>query len=476
MRDIDHLWIDGTRTTPLEGTVEERTHPADGSPTGRVVMGGAADVDRAVTAADRAFDHWSRTTPEERIALLENLLVEFDRRADDLADAVTEDMGAPVTLARGAHVPSGRTQIAGAIEAARAHAFEERRGNTVIRHEPLGPAALITPWNFPVLQMAGKTASALAAGCTVVLKPAESAARSAEVFAEVVHAAGTPAGVFNLVHGHGAVVGSALAAHPGIGVVSFTGSLTTAVRVTTAAAPTMKRVLTELGGKSPQILLPDADFDVAVGAVHRWMMAMTGQLCSAPSRTLVPRARMEEFLSVLVPSLEALTVGDPRDPATDMGPLVSEAQWNTVQGWIRRGLAEGARAVTGGPGKPEVAGGLEAGHYVRPTVLVDVTNDMAVAREEIFGPVMSVIPHDTVEEAIAIANDTPYGLAAYVVGADRERVEEVASRVRAGAVLLNDAELDWTAPWGGYKQSGNGREFGVEGMLGFLETKVIHGG
>ncbi|MCE7081376.1 aldehyde dehydrogenase family protein [Streptomyces sp. ST2-7A] len=476
MRDFDHLYIDGTWTTPLEGTVVERTDPADGRPTGRVVMGGAADVDRAVAAADRAFDTWSRTTPAERIALLENVLNEFDKRVEELAEAVTEDMGAPITLARQGHVPSGRGRIAGAIDALTGYAFEERRGPTLIRREPLGPAGLITPWNFPVLQMAGKTASALAAGCTVVLKPAELAPRSAEVFTEVMDAAGTPTGVFNLVPGHGAVAGAALASHPGIGVLSFTGSLATAVRVTTAAAPTMKRVLTELGGKSPHILLPDADFGIAVATVHRWMMAMTGQLCSAPSRTLVPRARLEEFLSVLVPSLEALTVGDPRDPATDMGPLVSEAQWNTVQEWIRRGTEAGARLVTGGLGKPGVPDGLEAGHHVRPTVLADVTNDMAVAREEIFGPVMSVIAYDTVEEAIAIANDTPYGLAAYVVGADRERVDEVASRVRAGAVLLNDAEFDWNAPWGGYKQSGNGREFGVEGMVGYLETKVIHGG
>ncbi|GAB3116001.1 aldehyde dehydrogenase family protein [Streptomyces calidiresistens] len=476
MRDIDHLYIDGTRTRPLEGTVTERTHPADGSPTGRVVMGGAADVDRAVTAAERAFDTWSRTTPAERIALLENVLAEFDRRSEELVEAVTEDMGAPVTLAREGHVPTGRLQITGTIEAAKGYAFEERHGSTVIRREPVGPAGLITPWNFPVLQMAGKTASALAAGCTVVLKPAELAARCATLFAEIMDAAGTPAGVFNLVHGDGAGAGNALASHPGIGVVSFTGSLATAVRVTTAAAPTMKRVLTELGGKSPHILLPDADFGIAVATVRQWMMAMTGQLCSAPTRTLVPRARLEEFLSVLVPSLEALTVGDPRDPATDMGPLVSGTQWNTVQEWIRRGLSEGARVVTGGPGKPEVPAALEAGHHVRPTVFTDVTNDMAIAREEIFGPVMAVIAYDTVEEAIAIANDTPYGLAAYVVGADRERVDEVAARVRAGAVLLNDAEFDWNAPWGGYKQSGNGREFGVEGMVGFLETKVVHGG
>ncbi|GLU45864.1 aldehyde dehydrogenase family protein [Nocardiopsis ansamitocini] len=473
MRENTTLYIDGTWTEPVEGSVLELTHPADGNVTGRVALAGAADVDRAVTAAARAFTTYSRTSPAERIALLERVLSEFDRRTEDLAQAVTEEMGAPLSLARGAHVPSGRMQIVTAIEVLKEYVFEESRNGTAIRHEPAGVAGLITPWNFPVLQVAGKTASALAAGCPVVLKPSELTPYSAAVFAEIMDAADVPAGVFNLVYGDGATAGTALSSHPGVDVVSFTGSLASAAKVSVAAAPTMKRVHTELGGKSPHVLLPDADFAIAVATVHQWMMAMTGQLCSAPTRTLVPRARLEEFLSVLVPSLEALRVGDPRSTETSMGPLVSEKQWQIVQGYIREGMAAGARLVTGGPGKPE---GLESGHFVRPTVFADVDNTMVIAREEIFGPVMSVIAYDTVDEAVAIANDTPYGLAAYVVGADLDRAKAVAARVRAGAVLVNDAELDWTAPWGGYKQSGNGREFGVDGMSGFLETKVVHGG
>ncbi|WP_103501692.1 MULTISPECIES: aldehyde dehydrogenase family protein [unclassified Streptomyces] len=473
MREHTSLYIDGAWSEPVDGTVLELTHPADGRPSGSVTLGGAADVDRAVTAAARAFRTYSRTTPQERIALLERILTEFDRRAEDLALAVTEEMGAPLTLASGAHVPGGRFQIATAIEVLKEFAFTGLHGDSVIRHEPLGVAGLITPWNFPVLQVAGKTASALAAGCTVVVKPAEIAPHSAAIIAEIMEAAEVPPGVFNLVHGSGAVAGDALSSHPGVGVVSFTGSLATARRVTTAAAGTMKRVHTELGGKSAHLLLPDADFATAVDSVHQWMMSMTGQLCSAPSRTLVPRARVDEFLAALVPSLEALNIGDPRLPETGMGPLASHAQWETVQRYIKLGLESGARLVTGGPGRPE---GLEHGHFARPTVFADVDNGMTIAREEIFGPVMSVIAYDTVEEAVAIANDSDYGLAAYVVGADIDRAREVAERLDVGYVLINDAEFDWTAPWGGYKQSGNGREFGPAGVSGYLETKVVRGG
>ncbi|WP_113701354.1 aldehyde dehydrogenase family protein [Nonomuraea lactucae] len=473
MREHDMLYIDGAWREPEQGDPLELTDPATREVTGRVALGGEADVERAVAAAVRAFDSYSQTSPDERVELLKSILGEFDRRAEDLAQAVTEEMGAPLALARGAHVPTGRGQLASAIEILRKYEFSELRGSTEIRQEPLGVAGLITPWNFPVLQVAGKTASALAAGCTVVLKPAELTPYSAVITAEIMDAAGVPAGVFNLVTGLGSVVGNALSSHPDVGVISFTGSLETAGRVTIAAAPTMKRVHTELGGKSPHILLPDADFGPAVRTVYDWMMAMTGQLCSAPTRTLVPRSRLEEFLSVLVPSLEALKVGDPRSPETEMGPLVSDQQWQKVQHYIQRGLDSGARLVTGGLGKPA---GLEAGHFVKPTVFADVTNDMVIAREEIFGPVMSVIAYDTVDEAVAIANDTPFGLAGYVVGSDLHKARAVASRIRAGYIVINDAEFDWTAPWGGYKQSGNGREFGPEGLAAYLETKVLCGG
>ncbi|NJQ05370.1 aldehyde dehydrogenase family protein [Streptomyces lonarensis] len=473
MRDHTRLYTDGRWTEPLDSSVLTLTDPADGTRSGSVALGGAADVDRAVAAARRAFTGFARTTREERAESLTRVLAEFDRRAADLADAVTAEMGAPVRLAHDAHIPTARLQITTALDVLATTPFTDPvpRGDGEVRREPLGVAALITPWNFPVLQMVGKTVSALAAGCTVVLKPAETAAHTAMVFAEIMDAADLPPGVFNLVPGRGDVVGQALASHPDVGLVSFTGSQATATRVSVAAAATTKRVHTELGGKSPQLLLPDADFDVAVATLHTFMMAMTGQICSAPSRTLVPRERLDEFLGTLVPALEALRVGDPRDPATEMGPLASAAQWRTVQRYIGSGTAAGARLVTGGPGRPE---GLPHGHYVRPTVFADVDNTMQIAQEEIFGPVACVIAYDTVSEAVEIANDTPYGLAAYVVGRDAEQVEDVVAQLRAGAVLVNDAPFDWTAPWGGYKQSGNGREFGVEGILAHLETKVVH--
>ncbi|TKG70115.1 aldehyde dehydrogenase family protein [Prauserella endophytica] len=473
MREHNELYLDGAWRAPLDPTVMELAAPATGNLNARVVLGGEADVDAAVAAAERAFVSYSQTTPQERIALLERVLVEYDARSEDLAQAVTEELGAPLALARGAHVPSGRVQIATAIEVLKSYEFTEMRGETCIRKEALGVAGLITPWNFPVLQPVGKTMSALAAGCTVVLKPAQLTPYSAIILAEIMEAAGVPAGVFNLVNGRGSVIGASLSSHPGVGIVSFTGSLAAATQVAIAAAPTVKRVTSELGGKSPHILLPDADLDVAVDTAMTWLMAVTGQLCSAPSRTLVPRARLEEFLSVLVPVVENIVVGDPRAEDTTMGPLISAEQWNTVQGYIRQGLDEGARLVTGGLGKPA---GLEAGHFAKPTVFADVENSMTIAREEIFGPVMSVIAYDTVDEAIEIANDTPFGLAAYVTGEDLQAARAVAEQIRVGYVMINDAEFDWSAPWGGYKQSGNGREFGLDGMTEYLETKVIRGG
>lgn len=470
MREYNRLYIDGGWRDPIEPSVLEKTDPATGKVTGRVVLGGQADADAAIAAAERAFPTYSQTTPQERIALLERMLAEFDTRTEDLAQAVTDEMGAPLALSRGAHLPSGRVQIATAIETLKTFAFTEMRGDTEIRKEALGVAGLITPWNFPVLQPIGKTVSALAAGCTVVLKPAQLTPYSAIILAEIMDAAGVPPGVFNLVNGRGSVIGGRLSAHPSVGMISFTGSLPAVTEIAIAAAPTAKRITSELGGKSPHILLPDADLDIAVETAMTWLMAMTGQLCSAPSRTLVPRERVEEFLRVLVAAIEKIKLGDPRAEGTTMGPLVSAEQWDIVQGYIQKGLNEGARLVVGGLGKPA---GLEAGHFVKPTVFADVNNAMTIAREEIFGPVMSVIAYDTLEEAIAIANDTPFGLAAYVTSADTAAAHAVAEKIRAGYVLINDAEFDWAAPWGGYKQSGNGREFGPDGMAEYLETKVI---
>ena len=472
MRDYTKLYIDGVWREPLDGGVADLTDPATGEVSGRVALGGEADVDLAVAAAGRAFPSFSRTTREERIELLERIADEYERRGEDMAQAVTAELGCPLPLSRAMHVAAGLIQFRAAAQVLKTFAFTEDRGATHIRKEAIGVAGLITPWNFPALQPAGKTASALAAGCTVVLKPAQLASYSGVVLAEILEAAGVPAGVFNLVTGRGSVIGNALASHPDVAVVSFTGSGEAALQVNAAAAKSAKRVATELGGKSPQVIMPDADLDVAVDTVLTWLMANTGQICSAPSRTLVPGERLEEFLSVLLPRVEALRIGDPRAEGTDMGPLISGEQWQTVQRYVQSGLDEGAQLITGGLGKPE---GLENGHFVKPTVFSGVTNDMTIAQEEIFGPVMSIITYDTVDEAVQVANDTRYGLAGYVTGSDLAEAEEVASRIEAGYVIINNADFDWTAPWGGYKESGNGREWGPDGMQEYLETKVVLG-
>lgn len=471
VRDYTKLYIDGAWREPLDGTVVDLTDPATGEVSGRVALGGEADVDLAVAAAGRAFPAFSRTTRQERIDLLERVVDEYERRAEDMAQAVTAELGCPLPLSRAMHVAAGLIQFRAAAQVLKTFAFIEDRGTTYIRKEPIGVAALITPWNFPALQPAGKTASALAAGCTVVLKPAQLASYSAVVLAEILEAAGVPAGVFNLVTGRGSVIGNSLASHPDVALVSFTGSGEAALQVN-AAAKSAKRVATELGGKSPQVIMPDADMDVAAGTALTWLTANAGQICSAPSRTLVPRERLEEFLSVLLLRIESIRIGDPRAEGTDMGPLISGEQWRTVQRYIQAGLDEGAHLVTGGLGKPD---GLEKGHFVKPTVFSGVTNDMTIAQEEILGPVMSIITYDTVDEAVEMANDIRYGLAGYVTGTDVADAADVGSRLEAGYVIVNNAEFDWTAPLGGCKESGNGREWGPDGMQEYLETKVVLG-
>ncbi|MBZ9638349.1 aldehyde dehydrogenase family protein [Streptomyces sp. PSKA30] len=472
MREHTELYIDGAWREPLDGTVIELTDPATGEVSGRVALGGEADVDLAVAAANRAFPAFSRTTRQERIELLERIADEYERRAEDMAQAVTAELGCPLPLSRARHVAAGLIQFRAAARVLKTFAFTEQRGTTHIRKEPIGVAALITPWNFPALQPADKTASALAAGCTVILKPAQLAPYSAVVLAEILEAAGVPTGVFNLVTGRGSVIGNALASHPDVALVSFTGSREAALQVNAAAAESAKRVATELGGTSPQVIMPDADLDVAADTMLTWLVANTGQICSAPGRTLVPRERLEEFLSVLLPRIESIRIGDPRAEDTGMGPLISAEQWQTVQRSIQSGLDEEAHLVTGGLGKPD---GLEQGHFVKPTVFTGVTNDMTIAQEEILGPVMSVITYDTVDEAAEIANDTRYGLAGYVTGSDPADAADVGSRIEAGSVIINNADFDWTAPLGGSKESGNGREWGPEGMQEYLETKVVLG-
>ncbi|MCA0240477.1 MAG: aldehyde dehydrogenase family protein [Proteobacteria bacterium] len=471
MRDYLKFYIDGQWVDPAAPRTLDVINPATEAVAGRISLGSAADVDRAVKAARRAFDAYSQTSVTSRIALLEALIAEYQKRYADMAAAITEEMGAPAVLAQKSQAAMGLAHLQTALAVLKDYHFEEQRGTTLIRKEPIGVCAFITPWNWPVNQIACKAAPALAVGCTMVLKPSEIAPFSAQIWTEIVHAAGVPAGVFNLVNGDGPTVGSALSAHPEVDMVSFTGSTRAGIEVARNAAPTVKRVHQELGGKSPNIMLPDADLQRAVTAGVRGVMNNSGQSCNAPTRLLVPKARMNEALAIARKAAEATTVGAPDSGAT-LGPVVSAAQWDKIQTLIGKGLEEGATLVAGGPGRPE---GLDKGYYVKPTVLGGVTNEMTVAREEIFGPVLVIIGYDDVDQAVRIANDTPYGLAAYVSGADLEQVRAVARRLRAGQVNINSAPTDLMAPFGGFKQSGNGREWGDHAFGEFLEVKAMLG-
>ncbi len=471
MRDYLKFYIDGAWVDPAVPRTLDVINPATESPAGRISMGSAEDVDRAVRAARRAFASFSHTTVAERVALLERVIAEYKNRYADMAAAITEEMGAPAMLAQKAQAAMGIGHLQTALAVLKDYHFEEQRGSTLIRKEPIGVCGLITPWNWPVNQIACKVAPALATGCTMVLKPSEIAPFSAQVWTEILHAAGVPAGVFNLVNGDGPTVGAAISSHPEVDMVSFTGSTRAGVEVARNAAPTVKRVHQELGGKSPNILLPDADFQRAVTAGVKSVMSNSGQSCNAPTRMLVPNSRMDEVLAIAKAAAEGVTVGDPASGAS-IGPVISAAQWDKIQTLISKGLDEGATLVAGGPGKPA---GLERGYYVKPTVLGRVNNQMTVAREEIFGPVLTILGYDTVDEAVAIANDTPYGLAAYVSGGDAEQVRQVAGRLRAGQVNLNSSAPDLMAPFGGYKQSGNGREWGEHAFGEFLEVKAVLG-
>ncbi|WP_129781788.1 aldehyde dehydrogenase family protein [Peristeroidobacter soli] len=471
MREYLGFYIDGGWVEPARPETLDVINPANGNIAGRISMGSAADVDRAVQAARRAFVSWSRTTRAERIEAFERVIEEYRRRHDELADAITEEMGAPISLARQAQARSGLAHLEAGLAVLRNFAFEQMRGTTRIVKEPIGVCGLITPWNWPMNQIACKVAPALATGCTIVLKPSEVAPFSAYLFAEILHAARIPAGVFNLVNGAGASVGAAIASHPGVDMVSFTGSTRAGVEVARAAAPGVKRVAQELGGKSPNIILDDADLERAVTAGVKHVLGNSGQSCNAASRMLVPADKLDEVTAIAKRVAEGMRVGDPRSGA-DMGPVVSPAHWLKIQELIASGIEEGAVLVTGGLGRPE---GLNAGCYVKPTIFAHVKNDMTIAREEIFGPVLSIISYSSVDEAIEIANDTEYGLAAYIWGADMARVGAVAAQVRAGRVSINGAGGDLLAPFGGYKKSGNGREWGEYGFNEFLEVKAVLG-
>jgi aldehyde dehydrogenase (NAD+) len=464
---IDGAWVDPT--TPKKLPVQ---NPATEEQIGTISLGSAADVDKAVAAARAAFPSFAATSREERLALLGNILGVFQKRMDELAEIISMEMGAPLWLSKAAQAPSGLAHLATVLEILKSYQFEELRGTTLIRKEPIGVCGLITPWNWPINQIACKVAPALAAGCTMVLKPTELAPLSAYLWTEILEEAGVPKGVFNMVNGDGPTVGEAMSRHPGIDMMSFTGSTRAGVAVAEGAAATVKRVTQELGGKSPNIILDDADLAKAVSGGVQNCFTNSGQSCNAPSRMLVSRSRHAEALAIAKETAESMRVGDPFADGTMLGPLANANQFKKVQALIQKGIDEGATLVTGGTGRPD---GLDRGYYVKPTVFGGVRNDMTIAREEIFGPVISIMPYEGEEQAVEIANDTVYGLSGYVQSGDLEHARAVAGRIRAGNVHLNGAGPDFNGAFGGYKQSGNGREWGREGFEEFLEIKSVFG-
>ena len=471
MRDYSKFYIDGKWVDPVTPKSLDVINPANEEVAGKISMGSEADVDAAVKAAQKAFETYSLTTREQRVELLERIIVEYQKRYEDMAKAITEEMGAPSWLAQRAQAAMGLGHLQTAVAVLKDYKFEEDRGTTHLVKEPIGVCGFITPWNWPVNQIACKVAPALATGCTMVLKPSEVAPFSGYIWTEILHAAGVPAGVFNLVNGDGPVVGAAISSHPGVDMVSFTGSTRAGIEVAKNAAPTVKRVHQELGGKSPNIILEDADFARAIAGGVSSVMMNSGQSCNAPTRMLVPQGKMDEVIAIAKATADAHTVGDPNGNSK-MGPVVSEVQWKKIQGLIQAGIDEGATLVSGGVGLPD---GLEKGYYVKPTVFANVTNDMTIAKEEIFGPVVSIIGYDNVDEAVRVGNDTEYGLAAYISGTDVDKINAVAKKLRAGQVNINGAAPDMMAPFGGYKMSGNGREWGDHAFGEFLETKAVLG-
>ena len=468
----DRFYIAGQWQEPKGRDATEVVNPATEEPVARVAMGNREDVDRAVAAARAAFDDWSQTTPEQRAQYLERIVAGLEARTDEIAQAITSEMGSPCSLVKPTQIGNPLFTFKEAAELARTYQWETDHGKTHVIREPIGVCALITPWNFPLNQIAGKVAPALAAGCTMVLKPSELAPLDAFILAEIMDEAGLPPGVFNLIVGAGPEVGEALAAHPEVDLVSITGSTRAGAAVATAAAPTIKRVAQELGGKSANLILPDADFSRAVKGGVRLAMFNSGQACNGPTRMLIPRQHQQEIEDIVVKAAGGIVVGDPKDDKTYMGPISNRAQYERVIAFIQRAIDEGARLLIGGPERPT---GLDKGFYVKPTVFTDVRNDMLTAREEAFGPVLALIPYESEDEAIAIANDNPYGLSSYVQSGDLEHAKRVGRRIRAGHVELNGARWDQGAPFGGYRRSGNGREHGVWGLEEFLEVKALLG-
>jgi aldehyde dehydrogenase (NAD+) len=466
------FFINGKWVQPKGDRTIDVINPATEQVAATIALGNKEDVDLAVEAARNAFVTYSQTTREERIALLERVMEVFMKRLPDIAEAISIEMGAPAKLAKTAQAPSGIGHFSAALDALKEFKFEEEIGTTLVVKEPIGVCGLITPWNWPMNQMTCKVAPALATGCTMVLKPSEVAPLSALILAEVLEEAGVPAGVFNLVNGDGPTVGAAMSAHPGIDMMSFTGSTAAGRMVMKSGADTIKRVALELGGKSANILLDDVDFEKMVGHAVMSCMNNTGQSCNAPTRLLVPKSRMDEVAAIANGVAAKVVAGDPNASDTVIGPVASQAQWNKIQSLIKDGIEEGAKLVTGGLDRPQ---GLDTGFYVKPTVFSHVTNEMTIAREEIFGPVLSIIAYEDEEDAVRIANDTVYGLSGYVSSASLDRARNVARRIRTGMVHLNGAALDNKAPFGGYKESGIGREWGHYGFDDFLEVKSIFG-
>ncbi|MDQ8732713.1 aldehyde dehydrogenase family protein [Bradyrhizobium sp. LHD-71] len=464
---IDGAWVDPAvkKTVPV-------VNPATEEAMYEVAVGSKADVDKAVAAARKAFETFSVTSREERIELLSKIIEAYKARAKEIATAISDEMGAPMTLAERAQAAAGLGHLASTLQVLKDYHFEETVGSAVVVREPVGVIGMITPWNWPLNQIACKVAPAIAAGCTMILKPSEFTPTSALIFAEILHEAGVPKGVFNLVNGLGPEVGVAMSEHHGIDMISFTGSTRAGIDVAKRAANTVKRVSQELGGKSPNVILDDADFNKAVAGGVAHVFNNSGQSCNAPTRMIVPAARMKEVAAIAKAVAEKTKAGDPKAADTNIGPVVNRTQWDKIQTLIKKGIDEGATLVAGGPGLPE---GVNKGFYVRPTVFADVTNDMTIAREEIFGPVITILGAKDEAEAVKIANDTPYGLAGYVSAGSVESAKRVGRQIRAGNVNLNGVPNERTAPFGGYKQSGNGREWGKFGLEEFLEVKAIAG-
>ncbi len=472
MSNYQKFYINGEWVAPSTSTTLDVVNPATEQPIATIAMGAEADVNAAVAAAKNAFPSYSQTSKQERVELLEAIIAKYQEHMGDVAQVISQEMGAPLPLANAAQAPSGLGHFMTTLNVLKNFEFEEDIGTSHVIKEPAGVCGLITPWNWPINQIACKVAPALATGCTMVLKPSEVAPLNAILFTEVLDSAGVPAGVFNLINGDGPTVGAPLSSHPDIDMMSFTGSTRAGIEVAKNAAATVKRVAQELGGKSANIILDDADFAKSISRDVFGMCMNSGQSCNAPTRMLVPNARMDEAATIAKAAAEQVKVGDPAAEGTTIGPVVSEVQFNKIQDLIQKGIDEGAKLETGGTGRPD---GLNAGYYIKPTVFSHVTNDMTIAQQEIFGPVLSLIGYEDDADAVRIANETPYGLSGYISSADPERAKKVARLIRTGNVHLNGAPVDNNAPFGGYKQSGNGREWGQHGFEEFLEVKAILG-